>query len=168
MPTPNDPFKGFCAIRVSSKRNVTLPSGWKSGLSGPLFICRGQEHGLPFIQVIPPALLHGRPNEIEGPNWTAREKKIHAEELVSENYRPIRLGTRSRLTLPRKWCAEADISFPGEVVIAGRGASFEFWRPENFALLIQRELSETDEESTFPGPLASNTSGLTTIPYQDS
>ncbi len=150
MPIPNDPFKGFTPMRLSSKRSVQIPRYWKNRISGPHFICRGQEHGLPCIQVIPPAILHGRPNEIKGPDWNTWEKKIHAESLISENYRPLRLGTRSRLTLPRKWCAEADISFPGEVVIAGRGMSFEFWSPENFAHLMRRELSGTGEGSAFP------------------
>jgi hypothetical protein len=73
---PNHPFKDFTPMRVSPKQNVHFPGGWKNGLAGPVLNYRSQEHGLPCIQVIPPAILHGRPNEIDGLDWITSEKKF--------------------------------------------------------------------------------------------
>lgn len=139
-------------MRVSSKRSVQIPRDWSNRMLVPYFMCRGQEHGLPCIQVIPQAILHGRPKEIEGLDWTTWEKKIMTKELVSEKYHLIRLDPRSRLTLPRKWCAETGIGFPGDVMIAGRGTSFDFWNCKNFDLLLYHEVSMADDETTLHDP----------------
>lgn len=152
MPTQYQKFTGFHPSKINSKRNVQLPRGWRDNLSEPFYICRGQEHDLPCIQVIPQMILHGTPPEFDGMDWTIWEKKIHAKELRSENYRPIQSGTRARMTLPRDWCDEVGIQAPGSLMLAGRGCWFEFWSPANFHATLERESQLQEVFERMEGP----------------
>ena len=132
-------FKGFLQLRVSPKRNVQLPSGWMGGAAGPMFIRLSREFRLPCIQVLPQAILEAERLAAD-PGGNLRVGKDQAICFPSENCHRVPIGIRDRLTLPRTWCDEAGIAYPGPVMIAGRGMSFEFWNPENFDRILEQEL----------------------------
>jgi DNA-binding transcriptional regulator/RsmH inhibitor MraZ len=134
-------FTGFRVSRISAKRNVILPSIWRSGLAVPMFIYRNQTFDLPIIELIDQDMLEVNLLETD-PGSSLHEVYDHGTGSLSANYRQVHFGSRPRLTLPRTWCDESGIAYPGMLMVAGRGISIQFWSPENFQHMLSKSLKD--------------------------
>lgn len=76
----------------------------------------------------------------ERPKTNLRGNKDHGAGFLSGDCRQVQFGPRPRLTLPRAWCEEAGITYPGLVMLVGRGTFFELWSQENFDHLLEQEI----------------------------
>jgi len=73
---------------------------WRDRLDEPFSTRFTHDMGLPCIDLIPDAILT---------EWIDTTEHDSDGPVLLSDFRPIRIGSRLRITVPREWCVAAGI-----------------------------------------------------------
>jgi len=137
-------FTGSFRHGVDSKNRITIPSDWRSGEEGVLYV---RLHSLgTHVIVMSPAQLDKKVAMIEGrADITPGKRQELVRAFASGSHRCC-VDKQGRMVLPPEFCAKAGLQ--GEVTLAGGMGQFEIWNAERWAAEQTAKAAENQDLAT--------------------
>lgn len=132
-------FYGEYEYGLDSKNRITIPSDWRSGEEGELFV-RVHDSGTHIIVMSPVQLSRLLQSVKECTSLTVAERKDLVRDIAS-GARRCNADKQGRMVLPSEICARAELT--GQVVFVGAEEEFQIWKPERWA---EKKQSKTENQ----------------------
>jgi MraZ protein len=114
----------FCHA-IDGKNRITIPSEWRSGEEGELYLMPGATNAC--LSIIPRAVLdniRAKASARPGP------ERILALRRIGSQSRQVAIDKHGRLSLPEEFCQQLKLS--GNVTLVGVVESFEIWNTDEW------------------------------------
>ena len=123
-------FYGEYEYGLDSKNRITIPSDWRSGDEGELFV-RVHNSGSHIIVMAPVQLsrLLQSVKDCQSLPTVAERKELIRD--IASGARRCHADKQGRMVLPSEICEAAELS--GQVVFVGAEEEFQIWKPERWA-----------------------------------
>lgn len=139
-------FTGQFRHGVDSKNRITIPSDWRSGEEGVLYV-RLHTSGSHVI-VMPPAQLDKLVEGIGARTDFTAGKRQQLIRQISAGAQRCCADKQGRMVLPPEFCTKAGLQ--GEVTVAGSHGHFEIWNTERWTA---QQAADAEENQDFANDL---------------
>lgn len=138
-------YKGFTPYKMDPKFRVSVPTAWRPGAGGVLFLLFSKEHEMPLVKVLSHEAYGEKVSLIQGSDKSPVEKGKLLGKLAML-CREVSLNEQGKLLVPKDLSEKAGIEADSEVVLAGRGIHFEIWSKANFDRVLNIETREDESD----------------------
>ena len=143
--TTDQPYKGFNPYKMDPKFRVSIPPSWRPEAGVPLFLLFSKAHGLPVVKVLSEAAYNEKVALIKGSGKTPKDQSQMLGRLAMLS-REATLNDQGKLLVPKDLSEQAGITADADVTLAGRGNYFEIWSMANFAVVLNIESSQEEDD----------------------
>jgi len=137
-------FTGSFRHGVDAKNRITIPSDWRSGEEGIVYV---RLHSLgSHVVVMSPAQLEKIVALIEGRADITPGKRQEIVRAFAAGSHRCCVDKQGRMVLPPEFCAKAGLQ--GEVTLAGVMGQFEIWNSERWAAQQTAQAADNQDLAT--------------------
>lgn len=124
-------YIGEKSLKMDPKYRISIHSSWRPEPGVPLYLQKGEMHGMSFLKVLSREAYLERVQRVQESNKTAAEKSTLLG-LLAQSCRDASINEQGKLLVPKEVSEKAGIAAESEVTLVGRGIHFEIWNKANF------------------------------------